>query len=327
MTFAMKLTRFIIYFIVSAIPISLVIDLVIQVLYKTPMTLAEDLSITSIASAQNSSKTGAEHINFNLTQEKLIKELFREDIEVFAKGGKSIFHYNITKVKAETIFNDYDSNEVKGDKLYRGHELIVNGTVGSIDRSIGENYFISFRTNEDFCTVQAHFDKKYIDELASLQKGQKIFIHCIGDGMLMHMPTLKDCQPIEDWIVSKVENEYKNLSEEIRKIFITRKFDDLKHEDQAYIFFGMCILTSPDQLTEKLYDYIIHNNFKLKEEIGKSFKSCGKFMSEEFFTQNLEIQEAKATHDVDRLIKIIKEAREKEYSERTSKKNTKKLRK
>lgn len=308
--------RFTIYLVIFILSLFFVIGLVVN---KSDKASVEETEHTI------NDKKGK--ITFNPLQEKIVKMFLFNEVYVFLEDGDSFFKEDIVKVKATKLFSDYDSNEVKADQIYRHKELIVDGTIYSIDRSIGENYYITLKVGKSFDRVHALFDEKHLNILASLKKEQKIKLHCIGDGMLMHIPTLKDCQPIEDWIMSKVESQYKTFIK-MKELINVRKFDELKKFDEeiliSYIIAGMYALTIPDDhyIIKKIQDSTMCYDPQLGEEILKDLRTC-----EKFITQNPEIQEAKATYNVDRLIKIIKEAREKAYSESTNKNTGKKVKK
>lgn len=104
----------------------------------------------------------------------------------------------------------YANNEARGDKTYKGKNIIITGVVESIDSSIGDIPVISLKTGEMFSTVRLHLTKQYRDMAADLDKNQKITLACVGDSVIIGSPRLKDCKPVSS-VASKITNEQMKL--------------------------------------------------------------------------------------------------------------------
>lgn len=134
-----------------------------------------------------------------------IKIMIVDDIKTFTDGGDSSFEDeyksdsrfdSLKTVPAEEILKTYSENEVRGDKYYKNKNLVVSGTIKSIDSGIGDEPYIIFTTKNkySFSAVQAHFVKDEHDKLIELNKGQKIEISCVGGGEVAGSPMLKQCR-------------------------------------------------------------------------------------------------------------------------------------
>jgi hypothetical protein len=152
------------------------------------------------------SKSADPRIELSEKGARILKMLLADDIKSFSEGIKSEFetgtYYAPLPVvtTASRIQTDYERNEVAGDKKYRDKEIIVNGRIASINRSFGENYFISFSgSTNSFLQPQARFAKGYTDFLSNLKKNQKISLFCTGAEMSIGSAVLNGCIPLEKW--------------------------------------------------------------------------------------------------------------------------------
>lgn len=108
---------------------------------------------------------------------------------------------------------EYERNEVAGDQQFRKKILLINGTVKSIDRGIGENYFIGLRGGSNpFLEPKASMADGYTDFLAGLQKGNEVWLVCRGNGMLVGSAMLSDCEPLLNYASKKADNFISNLN-------------------------------------------------------------------------------------------------------------------
>jgi tRNA_anti-like len=144
-------------------------------------------------------------------EESMLGVLLADDLDVFAQGGESVFgrsteakEYVVTT--ADKFQREYEKNEVAGDKQFRGQAMILRGKVASIDRSLGENYFVSLRGGTNmFMGPKAKMADGHVDYMANLKKGQTIQLLCKGDGMLMGSAIASGCQPYQLWRDAKVD--------------------------------------------------------------------------------------------------------------------------
>jgi len=152
---------------------------------------------------------------FSDKEKFIIKSLIKDDLITYIGDGDSLLKYNNlpVNVNANKMQRDYEKNEVAGDIAYRKKCIIVNGKVASIDRSIGENYFITLKGGSNqFISPHAKMDDGYKNYLAALNKGDEVSLVCTGTGMLMGSATLKDCMPLNDWTNVFADEYIKGIS-------------------------------------------------------------------------------------------------------------------
>ncbi|TYB02311.1 hypothetical protein FXB93_02600 [Aggregatibacter actinomycetemcomitans] len=148
----------------------------------------------------------AEDVKYQPSEREIdfIKLMLTDDINTFSDGGESSFaneykndsRFNSLKpISSDEILKTYSENEVRGDKYYKNKELVVSGTIKSIDSGFGDEPYITFTTKNkySFNAVQAHFVKDEYDKLIDLNKGKKIEISCVGGGEIAGSPMLKRC--------------------------------------------------------------------------------------------------------------------------------------
>lgn len=147
-----------------------------------------------------------------------MRHVLADELEVSAEGGETTFKYDFLLVSAEKLQKAYERNEVAGDLAYQGKQLAVNGVVRSIDRSIGKNYFVSFRGGSNpYITARAMMADGFETYLAALEKGQKITLSCTGNGMLLGSATLSKCKPLTVWVEAEAARMVAALPERSAK--------------------------------------------------------------------------------------------------------------
>lgn len=238
-------------------------------------------------------KQNNSRLRFTDKKSKFMHLLLNDEINIYINYKDADTFYqdiikdrNIVKVTASKLFNDYHSNEIKADDSYRNKEIILTGTISSIDRSVGNNYFLSLSTNEIFYTVQAHFGEEYKSILAELTKGQKYTMHCMGNGMLIQSPILKNCKPIQVWIDSEVESLFFTLSRAIDSNKSIKEILEDRKGVHVFILMGGFILAlnedSPlldisnideyDKKSKKIFETEIKEMENFLEEIRPQIK-------------------------------------------------------
>lgn len=167
-------------------------------------------------SISSNSATETQDFAFTPKEQRLLKVILTDDITKFSDSGNNVFEKEWVQgqwiiATASTMQGDYERNEVAADKDYRGKTVFLTAVVTSIDRSIGDNYFLQLRGGSNpYMEPRAMMADGYIDYLSSLEKGQKIALVCLGDGMLFGSASVKNCKPTPDWVsaeVARVTNE------------------------------------------------------------------------------------------------------------------------
>lgn len=103
----------------------------------------------------------------------------------------------------------YEKNEVAADQKFR-KKTMTNGIVKSIDRSVGENYFISLKGGSNMFMQPKSINGRRIHGFPSEpQKGDNVFLSCKGNGMLMGSAMLSNCEPLLNF-ASKISRKYVN---------------------------------------------------------------------------------------------------------------------
>jgi len=99
----------------------------------------------------------------------------------------------VRHVDANELWNDYRENEVAADERYKGHVLIVDGVVASIDKDFLDHIVIRLKSRNEFMGTMATMEDAEKRTAASLRRGQRVLVQCRGGTMIMGSPTLEDC--------------------------------------------------------------------------------------------------------------------------------------
>ncbi len=86
------------------------------------------------------------------------------------------------RVTATQMYNDYESNQIAANQKYDGKVLAVNGTVEGLGGGEDSAYYVDLNTG-DFTTkkVRCHFSQSHLDDITSLQKGDRVTLRGKGD--------------------------------------------------------------------------------------------------------------------------------------------------
>lgn len=118
-----------------------------------------------------------------------------------------------TVLSSTKLQTEYEKNEVKADLNYRKKLIIINGKVLSIDRGIGEDYFISLNGGSNmFINPKINMADGYTEFLAGLNKGDFVSLVCQGNGMLLGSAMANKCEPLLNYASKKVDTYLKGFS-------------------------------------------------------------------------------------------------------------------
>lgn len=189
--------------------------------------------VKSVAPFDNSNQS-TERAESKLTPERqkfiknLVHVLLNEDFEGFNKGFNTYFEsvlrkkYGYKPVTAEEMFSTYEKNQIKGDKEYINQKLIVTGEIEQIKSSVGNKPVIFMKAGKKavLSTVNAAFKNpdKDIDKIVDLEKGQKLVLLCIGEGVVLSSPVVGNCE-----FPDKYQEEYKQRVDESINALINGK--------------------------------------------------------------------------------------------------------
>ncbi|MET6581852.1 OB-fold protein [Morganella morganii] len=156
--------------------------------------------------------------SISLTENEIaaVKAIIKDDIRVSFDDGDSFYDYGYTPVTAKEMFKVYSANEARGDKTFKGKKIIISGVVDSISSSIGDIPVVSLKTGEMFQTVNVNFARKYRDTAIDLNKNQKVSFACVGGTVVMGMPSVRDCVPLNVAINEVAEDKMKDVESALR---------------------------------------------------------------------------------------------------------------
>jgi len=140
------------------------------------------------------------------------------EVKAFAqKVAQNLKNGMLVSVSAKTLFREYQSNEVTADRKYKDKFLFVQGTVESVSKDISGNVIVSLQSSNMFLSVMGKLMKSvgvisglegngprvvtmktYSTEDAAgmIQKGSRVHLICVGDGMIVGLPQLRACDTI-----------------------------------------------------------------------------------------------------------------------------------
>ncbi|MDX7988740.1 hypothetical protein FE392_15625 [Xenorhabdus sp. 12] len=222
------------------------------------------------SSSSSSSKSA-----IKLTENELnvVKNIIRSDVNMGFSNGNSKLNTDYVVVSARDMQRTYASNEARGDKTYKGKQIIITGVVDTIDSSFGDIPVVTLKTGDMFNKVHVNFDRKYRDLAADLDRNQKVTYACVGESVIIGSPTVGDCVPVsvaEDQLVDKLvlsmNKTLKNPSkatEDDKNMILFAKAASIATDD-----FKTCKVTDVKCLSASINKYgndKLENNAEIKE--------------------------------------------------------------
>jgi hypothetical protein len=97
-------------------------------------------------------------------------------------------------VDAAQLLKDYKSNELAGDKKYKGKRVRLTGKSGEIKRDLTNTAYLTVGTGAELEIPQAQcfFGEEHAARLASMHPGQVVIVNCEVEGLMMNV-LMKDC--------------------------------------------------------------------------------------------------------------------------------------
>ncbi|MGG4609651.1 OB-fold protein [Providencia sp. Me31A] len=217
-------------------------------------------------------------IELSSNENEILNSLINDDIETSFTGGESLFSNNIIYSSANDMRDVYSKNEARGDKKFKGKDIIISGVVDNIHSGIGDIPQVHLKTKDKFHGVVLSFSKDYQDIPIDLDKNQKVTFYCKGSSVVVGSPTLKNCAPIEvakEYIKNDIDNSFqyalKNPSKADKthaQIISTIKYLSDKSNDM-----NECKIKDANCLSELYKKYSKQKN--AKEEFIEKAKSLG----------------------------------------------------
>lgn len=87
------------------------------------------------------------------------------------------------EISAIDLVQAYKDNEIAADQRFKGKTLLVAGIVDTIGRDILNKPYVTFRSRNEFRSVQAFFSDSNEGQLTALSKGSEVSIQGRCDGM------------------------------------------------------------------------------------------------------------------------------------------------
>lgn len=197
--------------------------------------------------------------------------LIKDDALVGLRGGNSSINLKdylneYEAVDVKDVQAAYAKNELKGNKQYKGKELLITGTIKEIGEDIAHRPFISFKTKSTFPPV-AYFYKSELDQLAELDKGQTVQAFCQVDNFIMQSVHFGNCLLASTVVENKVINPF------IKEVY---KCMEKKCESKIPAGLAVYVASLSDNLNEQEKAMILadkkKDQKKIKVAIDKAIK-------------------------------------------------------
>jgi hypothetical protein len=96
------------------------------------------------------------------------------------------------------LYFDYQANEVQADNVYKGQHLVVTGVVTGIKKDMVDDVYLTLLTDNEFMPVDAHLQGSEADAAANLHTMQPVQVDCVGGGMMVGSPQLRNCSIVHE---------------------------------------------------------------------------------------------------------------------------------
>lgn len=97
------------------------------------------------------------------------------------------------KTTAETLFSDYESNEVATDETVKNFGAIVSGTVTEIRMDLSGSAVIGLKTRNQFMSAMMTMEDTEKDKAKYISKGDSVTVYCQRMSRFMGSPTGGKC--------------------------------------------------------------------------------------------------------------------------------------
>ena len=99
------------------------------------------------------------------------------------------------EVTADQLLTAYKNNEIAANQQFKGKNLLVSATIDSIQAGLGDEPYLDLKAGGEmeFNKPQAHLADSEQAKAATLSKGQKVKLLCVGNSEIAGSPMLKDC--------------------------------------------------------------------------------------------------------------------------------------
>lgn len=148
----------------------------------------------------------------------LLNMFLEEDLSGISEGRDTLSGDSMgyTRVRAEDVAQVYLENEIQGDLKFKGKKLLVVGVVSDITSDFRNNPAVTFEGNNQFLEPIASVIDSDVQRIASLRKGDRIVLFCVGGGEITGRPIFGECE-FPDRLVSEFRNK---ITLEVREYLI-----------------------------------------------------------------------------------------------------------
>lgn len=103
----------------------------------------------------------------------------------------------VVSVGSIRLWRDYQANEVAADNLYKGKTVRVVGRVLSIGKDGRGAAVLNLVSGNPVFQTMATLEASQTQRAATLTKGTRVAVECVGNGVMMKMPQLEECSLLE----------------------------------------------------------------------------------------------------------------------------------
>jgi len=103
----------------------------------------------------------------------------------------------VVHVGSIRLWRDYAANEVAADNVYKGKSVRVVGRVLSIGKDGHGAAVLSLISGNPVFQTMATLEAAQTQRAATLVKGTRVMVQCVGNGTMMKMPQLEGCSLLE----------------------------------------------------------------------------------------------------------------------------------
>jgi hypothetical protein len=99
----------------------------------------------------------------------------------------------VVSISSQSLFSEYESNEVATDLALKGKIVEVSGSVQSINKDVFDHMYVGLVTANQFEPAQMHVVSSEEAAIANLQKGQLATFRCANMKRWVGSPSGDDC--------------------------------------------------------------------------------------------------------------------------------------
>ena len=142
--------------------------------------------------SSTASSPSVQKFTLSENEEKLLRDLMDDEIDVFLGEGDSILGEFLPRYSPDEISKDFEQNEVRALGKYKNNVFVVIGKIANIQAGINDEPFVVLQTSNQFDLnrPQARFDESDHQKIAELNKGDTIKLLCSGNGEVGGTPML-----------------------------------------------------------------------------------------------------------------------------------------